>query len=62
MFVLRFTFSTLRSFYDDGIENAIDPNPLFCDGDFFGPANILPEGATSFYCVGELPFISSFTI
>ena len=60
--VLRFTFSTLRSstvcrrvnpddWDDDGIENEIDPNPLFCDGDFFGPANILPEGAnTNAYC------------
>ena len=36
---------------DVGIENEIDPNPLFCDGDFFGPANILPEGAnTNAYC------------
>jgi hypothetical protein len=36
---------------DDGIENELDPNPLFCDGDFFGPANILPEGAnTNAYC------------
>ena len=36
---------------DDGLENEIDPNPLFCDGDFFGHANILPEGAnTNAYC------------
>ena len=36
---------------DDGLENGTDPNPLFCDGDFFGPANILPEGAnTNAYC------------
>ena len=40
---------------DDGIENAIDPNPLFCDGDFFGPANVLPEGANSnAYCTVSL--------
>ena len=30
---------------DDGIPNDSDLNPLVCDGDFFGPANILPDGA-----------------
>ena len=36
---------------DDGIANDIDLNPLVCDGDFFGPANILPAGAnTNAYC------------
>lgn len=40
---------------DDGIENDRDANPLFCDGDFFGPANILPEGANSnAYCTVSL--------
>ena len=35
----------------DGIANDIDLNPLVCDGDFFGPANILPAGAnTNAYC------------
>jgi len=35
----------------DGIPNPDDANPMFCDGDFFGPANVLPEGAnTSAYC------------
>ena len=40
---------------DDGLANEIDPNPLVCDGDFFGPANILPEGAnTNAYCTVSL--------
>ena len=30
---------------DDGIPNDSDLNPLVCDGDFFGTANILPDGA-----------------
>ncbi len=35
----------------DGIPNPDDANPMSCDGDFFGPANILPEGAnTNAYC------------
>ena len=35
----------------DGIANDIDLNPLVCDGDFFGPSNILPAGAnTNAYC------------
>ena len=35
----------------DGVENGVDSNPFFCDGDFFGPANILPDGAnTNAYC------------
>ena len=37
---------------DDGIPNDEDANPTACDGDFFGPANILPAGAnTNAYCV-----------
>ena len=36
---------------DDGIPNDEDANPTVCDGDFFGPANILPAGAnTNAYC------------
>ena len=36
---------------DDGIPNDEDANITVCDGDFFGPANILPEGAnTNAYC------------
>ena len=35
----------------DGIINAADLNPMSFDGDFFGPMNILPEGANSnAYC------------
>ena len=35
----------------DGLANEIDANPTTSDGDFFGPANILPEGAnTNAYC------------
>ena len=35
----------------DGLANEIDANPYESDGDFFGPANILPEGANSnAYC------------
>ena len=35
----------------DGIANERDANPTICDGDFFGPPNILPEGAnTNAYC------------
>jgi hypothetical protein len=42
-------------FDGDGIANEIDPNPLVCDGDFFGPANILPDGAnTNAYCTVSL--------
>ena len=32
-------------FDGDGIANDVDADPLVCDGDFFGPANILPDGA-----------------
>ena len=36
---------------DDGIPNDEDANPTVCDGDFFGPSNILPDGAnTNAYC------------
>ena len=36
---------------DDGIPNDEDANPPVCDGDFFGPSNILPAGAnTNAYC------------
>ncbi len=36
---------------DDGIPNGSDSNPVSCDGAFFGPANVLPEGAnTDAYC------------
>ena len=36
---------------DDGIPNGADSNPMSCDGAFFGPANVLPEGAnTNAYC------------
>ena len=36
---------------DDGIPNDEDTNPSVCDGDFFGPSNILPAGAnTNAYC------------
>ena len=36
---------------DDGIPNDEDANPTVCDGDFYGPANILPGGAnTNAYC------------
>ena len=45
MFVLRFTFSTLRSFDDDGIHNERDANPASYDGDFFDVANGLPPNA-----------------
>ena len=35
----------------DGLANEIDANPRMWDGDFFGPANVLPEGANSnAYC------------
>ena len=35
----------------DGLANDADANPFLYDGDFFGPANILPEGAnTNAYC------------
>ena len=35
----------------DGLANEIDQNPYVCDGDFFGPSNVLPEGANSnAYC------------
>ena len=35
----------------DGLANEIDANPAAYDGDCFGPANILPEGANSnAYC------------
>ena len=37
----------LDDFDGDGLANEIDPNPLVCDGDFFGPANILPDGANN---------------
>ena len=40
---------------DDGIPNDSDVNLLVCDGDFFGPANILPDGAnTNAYCTVSL--------
>ena len=40
---------------DDGIHNDEDVNPTVCDGDFFGPANVLPEGAnTNAYCTVSL--------
>ena len=40
---------------DDGIANDEDANPTVCDGDFFGPANVLPEGAnTNAYCTVSL--------
>ena len=40
---------------DDGIANDEDANPTACDGDFFGPANILPEGANmNAYCTVSL--------
>ena len=40
---------------DDGIPNDEDANPTVCDGDFFGPANVLPEGAnTNAYCTVSL--------
>ena len=40
---------------DDGIPNDEDANITVCDGDFFGPANILPEGAnTNAYCTVSL--------
>ena len=40
---------------DDGIPNDSDLNPLVCDGDFFGPANILPDGANiNAYCTVSL--------
>ena len=40
---------------DDGIANERDANPMAYDGDFFGPANILPEGAnTNAYCTVSL--------
>ena len=40
---------------DDGIPNDEDVNPTVCDGDFFGPANVLPEGAnTNAYCTVSL--------
>ena len=32
---------------DDGIHNERDANPTVCDGDFFGPSNILPAGANT---------------
>ena len=42
-------------FDGDGLAKDIDANPLFCDGDFFGPANILPDGAnTNAYCTVSL--------
>jgi len=35
----------------DGLANEIDANPCVRDGDFFGPSNVLPEGANSnAYC------------
>ena len=35
----------------DGLANEIDVSPAAYDGDFFGPANVLPEGANSnAYC------------
>ena len=40
---------------DDGIPNDEDANITVCDGDFFGPANILPEWAnTNAYCTVSL--------
>ena len=39
----------------DGLANEIDANPTAYDGDFFGPANVLPEGAnTNAYCIVSL--------
>ena len=39
----------------DGKENGTDANPTVCDGDFFGPTNVLPEGAnTNAYCTVSL--------
>ena len=39
----------------DGLPSALDPNPDVCDGDFFGPRNVLPEGANSnAYCYVDL--------
>ena len=34
-------------FDGDGIANDVDADPLVCDGDFFWPANILPDGANT---------------
>jgi len=35
----------------DGLANELDANPTAYDGDFFGPSNVLPEGAnTNAYC------------
>ena len=42
---------------DDGIPNDEDSNPTVYDGDFFGPANVLPAGAnTNAYCIGAYQF------
>ncbi len=50
-------------FDGDGLANDIDANPLFCDGDFFGPANILPDGAnTNAYCTVSLVATSPDTL
>ena len=39
----------------DGLPDGLDPNPTVWDGDFFGPRNILPEGANSnAYCYVDL--------
>ena len=39
----------------DGLPDGLDPNPAVWDGDFFGPRNILPEGANSnAYCYVDL--------
>ena len=32
---------------DDGIANDVDANPLFCNGDFYGVANMLPSNANT---------------
>ncbi|MBO7683533.1 MAG: hypothetical protein J6T51_02265, partial [Kiritimatiellae bacterium] len=40
---------------DDGVPNEDDPDPLSCDGDFFGARQELPEGANSnAYCWVDL--------
>ena len=40
---------------DDGVPNETDPDPLSCDGDFFGARQELPEGANSnAYCWVDL--------
>lgn len=50
-------------FDGDGIANDVDADPLVCDGDFFGPANILPDGAnTNAYCTVSLVAIGPDTL